>query len=100
MGEQDSAPFLPKIITPLLLENLTSFLKEIGVKMNSEIWSTVKDDLEWQGKKPSGIAGVILYKASQQSSSKRTQNEVCKASGISEVTLRGLLKILNRIIEK
>ena len=64
-----------------------------------EIWSAVKDDLEWQGKKPSGIAGVILYKASQQSSSKRTQNEVCKASGISEVTLRGLLKILNRLTE-
>ena len=50
-------------------------------------------------KKPSGIAGVILYKASQKSSSKRTQNEVCKASGISEVTLRGLLKILNRLLD-
>jgi len=64
-----------------------------------DIWGTVKDDLEWQGKKPSGIAGVILYKASQESSSTRTQNEVCKVSGISEVTLRGLLKILNRLTE-
>jgi transcription initiation factor TFIIIB Brf1 subunit/transcription initiation factor TFIIB len=58
----------------------------------------VKDDLAWQGKKPSGIAGVVLYRASQNSTSPRTQNEVCKVSGISEVTLRGLLKILNQML--
>jgi len=63
------------------------------------LWDIVKDDLSWQGKKPSGIAGVILYWASQNSPSSRTQSEVCKVSGISEVTLRGLLKILNRMIE-
>ena len=64
-----------------------------------DLWNTVKDDLSWQGKKPSGIAGVVLYWASQNSTSPRTQSEVCKVSGISEVTLRGLLKILNRMIE-
>jgi len=64
-----------------------------------EIWSRVKDDLSWQGKKPSGIAGVVLYYASQNSTSSRTQSEVCSVSGISEVTLRGLLKILNQMIE-
>jgi len=63
-----------------------------------ELWSKVKDDLSWQGKKPSGIAGVIIYRASQNSSSPRTQNDVCKVSGISEVTLRGLLKILNQML--
>ena len=63
-----------------------------------DIWSRVKDDLSWQGKKPSGIAGVILYYASQNSTSSRTQSEVCAVSGISEVTLRGLLKILNRML--
>ena len=62
-----------------------------------DLWDTVKDDLSWQGKKPSGIAGVIIYKASQNSSSPRTQSEVCRVSGISEVTLRGLLKILNQL---
>ena len=60
------------------------------------MWDAVKDDLSWQGKKPSGIAGVIIYRASQDSDSPRTQSEVCKVSGISEVTLRGLLKILNQ----
>ena len=64
-----------------------------------DIWSRVKDDLSWQGKKPSGIAGVILYYASQNSTSSRTQSEVCSVSGISEVTLRGLLKILNQMID-
>ncbi len=61
------------------------------------VWSKVKDDLAWQGKKPSGIAGLILYYASQKSDSTRTQSEVCAVSGISEVTLRGLLKILNQM---
>ena len=63
-----------------------------------DLWNTVKDDLSWQGKKPSGIAGVVLYRASQDSTSPRTQSEVCKVSGISEVTLRGLLKILNQMV--
>ena len=62
-----------------------------------DLWNTVNDDLSWQGKKPSGIAGVVLYRASQNSTSPRTQSEVCKVSGISEVTLRGLLKILNQM---
>ena len=62
------------------------------------IWESVNDNLCWQGKKPSGIAGVILYFASQNSTSTRTQSEVCKVSGISEVTLRGLLKILNQVV--
>ena len=64
-----------------------------------EIWSGTKDDLEWQGKKPSGIAGVVLYWASQNSTSPRTQSEVCQVAGISEVTLRGLLKILQQRID-
>jgi|TARA_B110000263_G_scaffold177372_1_gene155094 transcription initiation factor TFIIB len=64
--------------------------------MARDLWASVNEDLEWQGKKPSGIAGVIMYKASQNSTSSRTQKEVCQVSGISEVTLRGLLKILDR----
>ena len=67
--------------------------------MAREIWGQVKDDLSWQGKKPSGIAGVVIYFASQNSTSPRTQSEVCSVSGISEVTLRGLLKILNRMVQ-
>ena len=67
--------------------------------MTRDIWEQVKSDLSWQGKKPSGIAGVMIYSASQNSSSPRTQSEVCKVAGISEVTLRGLLKILSRMMD-
>jgi len=63
-----------------------------------DLWDSVSQNMVWQGKKPSGIAGCMLYKASQNSNSPRTQSEVCKVSGISEVTLRGLLKILNQIL--
>ena len=52
-----------------------------------DLWDKV-GKMVWQGKKPSGIAGCILYKASQDSNSPRTQSEVCKVWGISEVTLR------------
>ena len=64
-----------------------------------EIWSKIKHNLAWQGKKPSGIAVGILNFASQRSSSTRTQSEGCKVSGLSEVTLRGLLKILSSMID-
>ena len=63
-----------------------------------DLWVNVKDNLSWQGKKPSGIAGVILYFVSQNSDSSRTQKEVCDVCGISEVTLRGLMRILNQMI--
>jgi transcription initiation factor TFIIB len=63
------------------------------------LWANVQDQYAWQGKKPSGVAGVLLYHASQNSSSPRTQSDVCKVSGISEVTLRGLLKQLNMMLE-
>ncbi len=86
-------------------EYFERFHSDLGMKPAAlgrvrELWSLVGDDLSWQGKKPSGIAGVIIYKASQESDSPRTQNEVCKVSGISEVTLRGLLKILNQKISE
>ena len=66
----------------------------------NEIWDQTKEDLAWQGKKPSGIAGVLLYRAAADCGSNRTQNEVCNVCGVSEVTLRGLLKILNQKVAK
>ena len=84
-------------------EYLEKFHSDLGLPPSvlgqaREIWNGVRDDLSWQGKKPSGVAGVVLYYASQNSTSPRTQSEVCTVSGISEVTLRGLLKILNLMV--
>jgi len=64
----------------------------------NEIWNSVKHLDVWQGKKPSGVAGVILYKSSQLRGHPRTQAEVCKVVGVSEVTLRGLLRILEDVM--
>ncbi|MDP6906665.1 MAG: TFIIB-type zinc ribbon-containing protein [Candidatus Thalassarchaeaceae archaeon] len=62
------------------------------------LWERVGGSLEWQGKKPAGVAGVILYKASQNRGHPRTQAEVCKVATVSEVTLRGLLRILDALL--
>jgi transcription initiation factor TFIIB len=86
-------------------EYFEKFHSDLGLPSKSlgmahDIWDSVKSDLAWQGKKPSGIAGVILYRASQDSGSPRTQSEVCAVCGVSEVTLRGLLRLLNERLPK
>jgi transcription initiation factor TFIIB len=62
------------------------------------LWGRVGESMEWQGKKPSGVAGVMLYKAAQNRGHPRTQSEVCEVAGVSEVTLRGLLRILEALL--
>jgi transcription initiation factor TFIIB len=62
------------------------------------LWDRVGESMEWQGKKPSGVAGVMLYKAAQNRGHPRTQSEVCEVCGVSEVTLRGLLRILEALL--
>ena len=62
------------------------------------LWGRVGESMEWQGKKPSGVAGVMLYKAAQNRGHPRTQSEVCEVVGVSEVTLRGLLRILEALL--
>lgn len=64
------------------------------------LWSRVGESMEWQGKKPAGVAGVMLYKASQNRGHPRTQAEVCDVVGVSEVTLRGLLRILDALLDQ
>ena len=49
----------------------------------------------WQGKKPMGVAAALIYKAASESGHKRTQADICEVAGVSEVTLRGL----NRLVE-
>ncbi|MBT6645414.1 MAG: transcription initiation factor IIB family protein [Euryarchaeota archaeon] len=63
------------------------------------LWEKVSPANEWQGKKPAGVAGVIIYKAAQMRGHPRTQAEVCEVVGISEVTLRGLLRYLNSLMK-
>ncbi len=64
------------------------------------IWSKVKHLDYWQGKKPSGVAGALMYHAAKIRGHPRTQAEICQVSDISEVTLRGLLKILDLALKQ
>jgi transcription initiation factor TFIIB len=85
-------------------EYLDKFNSDLGLPPQvlgaaNSLWDLVGGSLEWQGKKPSGVAGVIMYKAAQMIKNARTQSDVCKVAGVSEVTLRGLLRLLERIIE-
>ncbi len=68
-------------------------LPPIAIGRAMEMWEQLGHAEEWQGKKPAGVAGMLLYLASQESGHTRTQADVCEISGISEVTLRGLLRI-------
>jgi len=63
------------------------------------LWDKIGQMEEWQGKRPSGVAGAILYKAAQMRGQPRTQADVCEVSGVSEVTLRGLLRILEAMLK-
>ena len=66
-----------------------------------ELWNTIKphDDV-WQGKKPMGVAAALIYKAASAADSPRTQSEVCAVANVSEVTLRGLLRVIDGLLEK
>lgn len=64
------------------------------------IWSKVNHLDYWQGKKPSGVGGALIYNAAKIRGSPRTQAEICEVADISEVTLRGLLKVLKLALKQ
>tara|TARA_X000001036_G_scaffold269191_1_gene249898 strand:+ start:6779 stop:7792 length:1014 start_codon:yes stop_codon:yes gene_type:complete len=66
-----------------------------------ELWATIQPHEDvWQGKKPMGVAAALIYKSSNHVGSPRTQSEVCTVANVSEVTLRGLLRLIDGLIEK
>ena len=86
-------------------EYLDKFTNDLGLPAPvlgeaNRLWDVVGGSLEWQGKKPSGVAGVLIYKAGQNRGTTRTQADVCEVAGVSEVTLRGLLRLLEGLLAK
>jgi len=86
--------FFDKFISDLQLP------ANIHIQVNA-LWDIIKphDDI-WQGKKPMGVAAALIYKASNESNSPRTQADVCAVANISEVTLRGLLRLFNGLLQQ
>ena len=82
------------------------FINELGLPPNTRmqidhLWSAIRPHPDvWQGKKPMGVAAALIYKAAKESGHNRTQADVCSISNISEVTLRGLLKMIDGLLRK
>ena len=45
-----------------------------------------------------GRAAALIYKACNESGSPRTQSEICSIANVSEVTLRGLLRLIEGLL--
>tara|TARA_B110001452_G_C15228898_1_gene425789 strand:+ start:116 stop:1141 length:1026 start_codon:yes stop_codon:yes gene_type:complete len=88
-----------KITSPT--EYFGRYLSDLKLPPNTQLqldhlWSVLQPNEQiWQGKRPTGVAAALIYKAALESGHKRTQADICKVAKISEVTLRGLLRLLD-----
>ena len=65
------------------------------------LWSLIKPHEDvWQGKKPMGVAAALIYKAANESGTPRTQSDICSIANVSEVTLRGLLRLIEGLLSQ
>ena len=63
------------------------------------LWSLIKPHEDvWQGKKPMGVAAALIYKTANESGTPRTQSDICSIANVSEVTLRGLLRLIEGLL--
>jgi len=87
-------------------EYFDKFISDLGLEPSiktplDELWTTIQPHEDvWQGKKPMGVAAALIYKASNDAGTPRTQSEVCAVANVSEVTLRGLLRLFDELFEK
>jgi transcription initiation factor TFIIIB Brf1 subunit/transcription initiation factor TFIIB len=88
----------PKIITSNRF--LIRYYKELDLPMECQkialdlIDCCKKKGMRTSGKDPKGIAAAALYISAQKVNQPRIQKDVCKVTGISEVTLRSRIKDL------
>ncbi|MCH1540739.1 MAG: hypothetical protein L7S56_04805 [Candidatus Poseidonia sp.] len=111
--EKDLSRLIRQVSRRLNLHKITApneyfdkFISDLGLEPSIRIpldnlWQTIEphEDI-WQGKKPMGVAAALIYKATQETGTTRTQSEVCTVANVSEVTLRGLLRLIDGLIEK
>ena len=93
---------LHKITSPN--EYFDKFISDLQLPPNiytqvNHLWSKIQphEDI-WQGKKPMGVAAALIYKAASESGTSRTQSDICKVANVSEVTLRGLLRLFDGLL--
>ena len=94
---------LHKLSSPA--DYFSRFISDLKLPPNTRLqvdhlWAVLqpRDDI-WQGKRPTGVAAALIYKAASESGHKRTQAEICEVAKVSEVTLRGLLRLLDALFK-
>ena len=84
-----------KLIDPLdLLPRFASKLdlKQETIQLASELLVKMKESGKFTGSKPDTILAGAIYIASQQGTDQRTQRQITKATGITEVAIRKIIK--------
>ena len=105
VGEKELSRMIRQVSSRMRLQKVIkpdSFFNKLISKLNlppntvqemTRIWKAIEKKPElWQGKKPVGIAAAIVYCAVKQTANKRTQAQICKVAGVSEVTIRQTLR--------
>lgn len=82
---------------------LPAFASRLEVPAAVENWAreliSKVDEEQLAGKNPASVAGAALYLAAKETDDPRTQKEVSKVAGVTEVTVRARLKDLEEAAE-
>ena len=84
--------------TPVLLHTLSLFGKQIIEIYAQDIINTVESSDYRQGISPAALLGAALYLSCKKYKVRRSQLEIAKAVGTSEVTLRNRAKEIIKLI--
>ena len=84
--------FVPRIASKVDVSRETD-------RLTVDILREARDRKALIGKDPRGIAAAALYMACKANDEKRTQKDIAKAAGTTEVTLRNRLRDLENVVE-
>lgn len=113
VGNKELSRLIRKISSKFNMHKITppsdyfnKFISDLGlppqiIQQVEELWKIIGEHEEiWQGKKPMGVAAALIYLAGKTSGHVRTQAEVCAVAKVSEVTLRGLIRIFDSLMKR
>ena len=87
-------------------EYFDRFISDLELPPNTRLrvdhlWKVIEPHTDvWQGKKPMGVAAALIYQAAKEGGTNRTQSEICAVANVSEVTLRGLLRLITGLLKR
>lgn len=88
----DPVDFIPRFGSKLELKQST-------ITMAIQLVNKLKGNTKMIGKHPQSIVASALYIASKLNKDKRTQRDICHATGVIEVTVRKTAKLIAEALE-